>query len=251
MLIVRSIVLLSAAVAVQVCSGPLLAADAVNGSGVIRLFNGRNLEGFDTFLKTKGLNNDPDRVFQVQDGMLHISGTEYGYVITRQEYENYHLRAEFKWGEGTFAPRAGRARDSGILFHVVGPNDVWPKSIEYQMIEGRTGEIILVGDGTSITVGGVTVTRGKDKGTHIARHNQGPWQDVAGYRDPKMEYENPHGEWNVMELFADGDTIKFVVNGKVANIGTGANPARGKILFQCEGAEIWFRNMELRPLSKK
>jgi len=67
MSILRSIVLLSAAVAVQVCSGPLLAADAVNGSGVIRLFNGRNLEGFDTFLKTKGLNNDPDKVFQVQD----------------------------------------------------------------------------------------------------------------------------------------------------------------------------------------
>src|SRR5580704_9442798 len=125
MSILRSIVLLSAAVAVQVCSEPLLAADAVNGSGVIRLFNGRNLDGFDTFLKTKGLNNDPEKVFQVQDGMLHVSGGEYGYVITRQEYENYHLRAEFKWGESTYAPRAGRARDSGILFHVVGPNDVW------------------------------------------------------------------------------------------------------------------------------
>jgi hypothetical protein len=35
---------------------------------------------------------------------------------------------------------------------------------------------------------------------------------VAGYRDPKIEYENPHGEWNVMELFAEGDIIKFVVN---------------------------------------
>ncbi len=119
------------------------------------------------------------------------------------------------------------------------------------MIEGRTGEIILVGDGTSITVGGVTKTRGKDKGTHLARYNQGPWEDVVGYRDPKMEYENPHGEWNVIELFADGDSIKFVVNGKVANEGIAANPARGKFLFQCEGAEVWFRNMELRPLSKK
>ena len=66
-----------------------------------------------------------------------------------------------------------------------------------------------------------------------------------------MEYENPHGEWNVMELFAEGDTIKFVVNNKVANQGSGAKPARGKILFQSEGAEVWFRNMELRPLSKK
>jgi hypothetical protein len=169
--------------------------------------------------------------------MLHISGAEFGYVITKREYENYYLRAEFKWGDATYAPRAGKARDSGILFHVVGPNEIWPKSIEYQMIEGRTGEIILVGDGASITVDGVTRTRGKDKGTHIARYNQGPWQDVAGYRDPKMEYENSHGEWNLLELFADNDSIKFVINHKVANQGTGANPARGKILFQSEGAE--------------
>src|SRR5262249_54463165 len=248
---IRSIVLITALVGAQASPALLLAADSSNGAGLIRLFNGRNLDGFDTFLKSKGLNNDPEKVFHVQDGMLHIWGAEYGYVITKHEYENYYLRAEFKWGEATYAPRAGRARDSGILFHVVGPNDVWPKSIEYQMIEGRTGEIILVGDGASITAEGVRKTRGKDKGTHIARYNQGPWQDVAGYRDPKMEYENSHGEWNLLELFADGDSIKFVVNHKVANQGTSANPARGRILFQSEGAEVWFRNMELRPLSKK
>jgi hypothetical protein len=61
-------ILLSALAAVQALPGPLLAADAGNGDGLIRLFNGRNLEGFDTFLKTKGLNNDPEKVFQVQDG---------------------------------------------------------------------------------------------------------------------------------------------------------------------------------------
>src|ERR1043166_5564030 len=122
---IRSIVLLSVLAAMQAFSGSPLAADDDNNAGLIRLFNGRDLEGFDTFLKTKGLNNDPEKVFQVQDGMLHISGAEFGYVITKKEYENYYLRAEFKWGESTYAPRAGKARDSGILFHVVGPNEVW------------------------------------------------------------------------------------------------------------------------------
>ena len=41
-----------------------------------------------------------------------------------------------------------------------------------------------------------------------------------------------------------------VVNGKVANEGSGAKPASGKILFQSEGAEVYFRNMELRPIKK-
>src|SRR5437762_100923 len=122
-----------------------IAADLPNGKPV-RLFNGKNLDGFDTFLRTKGINNDPEKVFQLHDGMVHISGAEYGYIITKQEYGNYYLRAEFKWGEKTWAPREGKARDSGILYHVVGLDKIWPTSIEYQMIEGGTGDIILVGD---------------------------------------------------------------------------------------------------------
>ncbi len=226
---------------------PATAADAKDNGGIIRLFNGRNLDGFDTFLESKGTNNDPEKVFQVHDGVLHISGAEYGYAITKQEYENYHLRAEFKWGEATHSPRRGQARDSGILFHASGPNKIWPTSIEYQMIEGGTGDIILVGDTTTLTVNGVTKTRGRfDRSGKSPR--PGPGLYVAGYRDPKIEYEKPHGEWNLLELFADGASIKYVVNGKVANQGTGSNLTRGKILFQSEGAEVYFRNMELRPL---
>ena len=49
----------------------------------------------------------------------------------------------------------------------------------------------------------------------------------------------------MLELFTDGKTIKYIVNGKVANEATGSNPARGKILFQSKGAEVYFRNIEL------
>jgi hypothetical protein len=38
------------------------------------------------------------------------------------------------------------------------------------------------------------------------------------------------------------------VNGKLVNEGTGANPRRGKILFQSEGAEVFYRNLRLTPL---
>ena len=226
---------------------PLPAAD--QKGGVIRLFNGKNLQGFDTFLEKQGENKDPDKVFQVHNGMLHISGAEYGYVITKEEYSNYHLRAEFKWGEATHPPRPGMARDSGILFHVAGPNQIWPTSIEFQMIEGGTGDIILVGSTTTATRDGITKTRAR-----FDRRNKSPLPDrqlyVAGYRDPKMEYENPHGQWNVLDLFADGESFKYLVNGKAANEATGSNLKRGKILFQSEGAEVFFRNLELQPLRK-
>lgn len=48
---------------------------------------------------------------------------------------------------------------------------------------------------------------------------------------PKGGVENPYGQWNVLELYADGDKVKYIVNGKVPNEGAGAKPARGKILF--------------------
>jgi hypothetical protein len=40
------------------------------------------------------------------------------------------------------------------------------------------------------------------------------------------------------------------VNGKLANEGSQAFPSGGKILFQSEGAEVFFRNIKLYPLNK-
>ena len=48
----------------------------------IVLFNGKNLDKFDTFLKSKGLNSDPEHVFNVEKGVIHVSGEEMGYIIT-------------------------------------------------------------------------------------------------------------------------------------------------------------------------
>ena len=42
----------------------------------IQLFNGRSLNGWYTFLKGRGRNNDPKEVFTVKDGMIRISGEE-------------------------------------------------------------------------------------------------------------------------------------------------------------------------------
>jgi 3-keto-disaccharide hydrolase len=82
------------------------------------------------------------------------------------------------------------------------------------------------------------------------RFGKGPWKDVAGYRDPNGDPEKPHGQWNVVELLSDGDHITYWVNGKLVNEGTDASVTRGKILFQSEGAEVSFRNIEIHSLKK-
>lgn len=214
----------------------------------VALFDGKDLKSFDVFLKTRGLNSDPEHVFQVEDGVVHVSGKEMGYIITKDEYKNFYLRAEFKWGEGTYGDRAGKARDSGILYHIEGEQKVWPRSVEFQILEGGTGDIWLT-DGAALTSkDGKRVTGPPGKAMKIDRFGKGPSENVVGFRDPVGEVEKPHGEWNVLELVIDGNDVKQYVNGKLANEGTDPSPASGKILFQSEGAELYFRDMKLYPL---
>ncbi|MEQ1587327.1 MAG: DUF1080 domain-containing protein [Cyclobacteriaceae bacterium] len=113
----------------------------------ISLFNGRNLDDWYTFLQNRGRDNDPKKVFTIYDGMIRISGEEWGCITTDKEFENYRLIAEFKWGGKTFAPRLDNARDCGVLLHSIGEDGgsegIWMHSIECQIIEGGTGDFIV------------------------------------------------------------------------------------------------------------
>lgn len=247
----------------------LIASAAVGSQGIaqsangipphgklVRLFNGKDLSGFDTLLRSKGLNNDPEKIFQVEHGVIHVSGNDFGGIVTQKEYENYYLRAEFKWGEKTWQDRVGKARDCGILYNITGPllappKDVWPRAFEFQIVEGGTGDIWLV-KGATLKVKGQLVASTEEVGPNqylkSPRFGEGPWQNVTGYRDPVGEVEKPHGQWNLLELVVDHDHVKYFVNGKLVNEATDLNATKGKILFQTEGAETYYRNLEIAPL---
>jgi hypothetical protein len=238
----------------------------------IKLFNGKDLTNFYTYLgspgkgaKPYGKNNDPEKVFTVEGGMIRVSGKVFGCFVTEKEYENYHLVVEFKWGEKTWAPRAQRAMDSGVLLHCVGEDGaagVWMESVECQMIEGGTGDFILVKGKNQPTLTATVAKRGGQsyydpKGTptsftggRINWWGRDPgWKDIQGFRG-KEDVEKPAGEWNTLECVCAGDTITNVLNGKVVNKGTNCSHTKGKILFQSEGAEVFFRSIELLPLKK-
>jgi hypothetical protein len=234
--------------ALPVLAQSVAAANIPAHGPAVVLFDGADLSSFDTFLKTKGLNSDPDKVFRVEDGVIHVSGKEMGYIITRQSFQNYYLRADFKWGEGTYGERAGQARDSGILYDIQGEQKVWPRSVEFQILEGGTGDFWMT-DGAALTGrDGQRVTGPPGSAMKIDRIGKGPSKNVTGYRDPVGEVENPHGEWNTLELVIQGNDVKQYVNGKLANEGKDPFPQDGKILFQSEGAEVYFRDIKLYPL---
>ena len=233
-------------------AGALAAASCrtvgARASAPVVLFDGRSLDAFDVYVRDRPLNDDPDRVFRVEDGTIHVSGTTYGYVITKRSFREYRLRAEFRWGEGTFGNRAGKARDSGILYHVQGPDKIWPRSLELQIQEGATGDFWMTDSAAITGRDGRRVVGPRRGASPLPRFGKGPWRDVVDYRDPAGEVERPRGEWNVVEVVVRGDTARHYVNGRLVNEGTRLFPGEGKILFQSEGAEIFFRDIRLYPL---
>ena len=79
---------------------------------VIKLFNGRDLSGWATWLvDTK--RQDLRGVYSVRDGMIRISGDGFGYLSTDRAYKDYRLVVEVKWGTQNSRTRKGLARDSG------------------------------------------------------------------------------------------------------------------------------------------
>ena len=235
---------------------------------VIHLFNGKNLQGWHSFLQNRGINNDPNKVFTVNKKMIRISGEEYGCIVTNEEYENYKLTVEFRWGEKTFGNRIDKARDNGILLHSVGADGgfrgLWMHSIECQVIEGGTGDVYVVGDGSKQFAATATVAPEKSNGNYIFLQNgkqvtindgriswygRDPgWKDIKNFRG-QHDVEKPTGKWNKLECIAKGDTITIVLNGVLVNEVTNVKPRRGKIQIQTEGAEVFYRRVDLLTLN--
>jgi hypothetical protein len=251
-------------------SQPAPGATGSNGiaaSGTIHLFNGRNLDGFYTFLRARGRNNDPRHVFTVADGLLRISGEEWGCITTNDEYENYVLVAEYKWGQKTWPPRLDNARDNGLMLHSTGRDGAfdgaWMLSIECQIIEGGTGDLIVVGDGSGRFSVTAPVAKKKSAGCYVYDPLGEPatmiggrlnwfgrdpaWQDVKGFRG-KRDLEKPIGEWNELVCFVAGNEILVRLNGVLVNACRQVTPHKGRIQVQSEGAECFFRRLDLRPL---
>ncbi len=243
-------------------------APGVESGPPVFAFNGKDLDGFVPYTRYHEF-QDPDGVFTVHDGLLHVSGREFGGLATRGVYSDYRLVAEWRWGKETWHPRRWRARNSGIMVHCSGPEGeafgAWMESVECQILEGGTGDLILVPrKGQAPPRLTSEVGPGPDgrpryrKGGRAATLAGGrfdwwgrdpAWRDVLSWRGP-LDVEAPVGDWNWMEVICDGDKITCLLNGLLVNAGSGSSLTAGKILVQSEGAEIFFRKIEVRPLRK-
>lgn len=255
------------AAAVLLTQSPAPDKPATRPTKKIVLFDGRSLAPFYVWLRGSKY-EDPQKVFSIKNKLLCISGQDWGGIATRDSFRDYHLIVEWKWGGPAYGDRKDKARDSGVLVHAHGEDGaasgVWLESIEAQIIEGGTGDLLLVAGKSrpSLTVetrtgpdkqlywerGGVATARDRGRFNWYGRDVN--WKDALGYRGPR-DIEKPAGQWNRYEITCDGASITNKLNGVIVNAGSQATPSEGKIQFQSEGAEILIRRIELRPLPRR
>ncbi len=230
-------------------TGAAISADVGPDEGFEPLFNGDNLDGWYTYTSEQGRNNDTEGIVTVADGELRILDIEnngqteaFGYVATEEEYADFHLRFEYQWGEERFVPRENLLRDSGVLYHMVGADKVWPTSVESQVQEGDTGDFFFL-SGPS----------GRSERAPGSVRYQAGGDPATGNNQAAFVADTLTG-WNTSEIIVRGNSAVHIVNGEVVNRGfdftlNGDDLSAGKIAFQIEGATISYRNIEIKDLS--
>ena len=202
---------------------------------------------------------------QGKELLLKVSGEYYGAVTTKQEYQNYHLKLMFRWGNRKWVPRLNKLKDSGILYHAIGEHGQehfrsWMISQEFQIMQGHIGDYWN------------QVTTAIDVRAFLPEYIMNPIADetqpflpvgngenTKGFVLRKENHELAHGKWNTLELITYNGKSLHIVNGHVVmilqksrNVINGSATAlnKGKIQLQSEAAEIFYKNILIKPITQ-
>lgn len=184
----------------------------------IQLFNGTDLTGWDFVVADPAV--PASDVFSVNDGVIDIAGTPFGYMYTLGEFGNYELSVEWRW--------PAEPANSGIFLNIEELSNPFPRCIEHQLQAGNAGQFLALG---GAKLEGVDVPEGQ-----IGRKER--MADSA---------ELEPGEWNKAVITVIEGNISTCVNGVFINE-CKDSVSGGHIALQSEGGPIQFRNVVLKQL---
>lgn len=228
----------------------------------IRLFNGKDLSNWVIYFSQAGVKPSEPLFSVVQlddESLLRISGEVNASLASQKEYENYHLRMVFRWGEKVF-----KQRNSGILYHSFGPFGnglgVWMSAHEFQLCTAKMGDSYCMGNSY------FEITAIKDAEGKNYHYTPGGAISKFGLNFPAKncsklgDHEKPVGEWNVVDLYCVGRNSVHVVNGVVNMVNSNSGRiekggsvlplSKGKIQIQSEGGELFIRSITLEKIKK-
>lgn len=229
--------------AFMACNSSKQMSSSKNSDGFISLFDGTTTSGWHSHGKSVA-----GKAWKAEDGALHLDPAvkekmpgEGGDLLTNEEFENYHLKLEWK-----ISPKG----NSGIIFNV------HEDTSKYKQV-WFTGPEMQVLDNGSATVEGHPDAK-------IKTHRAGDLYDLM----TSKELVKPAGEWNQVEIVANKGKLEFYMNGQlslsttmwddnwkkmVAGSKFKSMPdfgtyKKGKIALQDHGDEVWFRNIQIKKL---
>ena len=212
---------------------------------------GFNKPGYDVFTVIEE-NNEP---------VIRISGEIYGCLISKEEYSNYHLKLKVKWGEKKWDPRKQLLKDSGILYHSIGPigEDYWRSwmlSQEFQIMEGHMGDFWS----QKMSAIDIRAYIPESVMNSVADESQPfipfGYKAKSGFCMRSANYEIPNA-WNDIDLICFNGKSLHIVNGHVVMVlrnsrhfenGNFVPLAKGKIQIQSEAAEVFYKDIKIREL---
>jgi hypothetical protein len=217
--------------------------EAEVAEGWTLLFDGQTLDGW------RNYNSEDLTGWRVEGGAIRADGSgsdASGYIVTRREYENFHLSVDWRLTEGG---------NSGLLYHVVERPEFTVPYVtgpEYQLIDKE----------------------GWEKNNAPTRLED--WQslgvDYAMYLPELTGVRvNPPGQWNNSEIVFDNGHVEHWLNGvkilefeawtddwferrasgKWENAPEYGLAHRGLICLQDHGDPASFRNIKIKELPRK
>lgn len=205
----------------------------------ISLFDGQTFNGW-----SKYGGGEVGKAWKIANGELYLDATnksgwqagDGGDIVTNEEYENFHLKYEWKIAQNG---------NSGVIFLV-------HESPEYQY-PWQTGPEMQVLDNDG------------HPDAKIISHRAGDLYDLIVSSEETVK---PFDEWNIAEIIADNGNLELILNGKTIVNTTMWTPEwealiakskfkdmpgfgkykKGKIALQDHGDLVTFRNIELKKL---
>jgi hypothetical protein len=150
------------------------------------------------------------------------SGTPKGYAYTREPFENFTLRCEFRYVVAGAPPEGAEADkyNTGFMLHIQEPHKVWPLSME---VQGRYDQISWVKGN-----GGASATEVVD--------------DTVGRQAARL----PVGQWNAVEILSRDGAISSRLNGMVISTCKPSGLTSGPLGLQAEGFAVHFKHLRVR-----
>ena len=219
-----------------------MTSDKNSEDGFVQLFDGKTTNGWHSYGKTTA-----GTAWKVVDGALYFDAASKknnatgGDLVTNEEFENYHLKIEWK-----ISPKG----NSGIIFNI---NE---DASKFENTYNTGPEMQVLDNGTPTRLG--------HSDARIFTHRAGDLYDLLASK----EAVKPQGEWNEAEIVLNNGKLDFYLNGQhtlsttmwddnwrqmksiskfkdMAGFGT---VKKGKIGLQDHGDEVWFRNIRIKKL---